>query len=218
MSDQWDDHGEADGLLDALLFAHTRRLRDAIGDALDVDSGLANLRPLREPVRQTGENSGGGESAAVRAAPARRTNIAGEGTAVERLVATLRHEKRQVAGLRERFQAVGPTGFSAVRSRHISNSLLTYGSYLGGLAEDFGSRRGSMDRDTVLHGLTTHQQRLGGIRVQFAGAAAGTDQQTQGEWKVLVLLVEERADVLLDLRGTIEWLFEDSDSLQEVNS
>ncbi|MER7467836.1 hypothetical protein [Streptomyces sp. NPDC097981] len=75
-----------------------------------------------------------------------------------------------------------------------------------------------MDRDTVLQSLSTHQEHLRDIRVQCAGAASGTNQRAQREWKILVLLVEERADILLDLYGTIEWLFENSDYLQEVNS
>lgn len=136
---------------------------------------------------------------------------------MERLVATLRYEKSQVIMVRERFHAVGPAEFGAVRSRRVANSLHYYSSYLGGLAGDFASQT-AMHRDTVLQSLSTHQERLKGIRLQCEGAAAGTDRRTQREWRILALLVEERADVLLDLYGTIEWLFENSDDRQEVNT
>ncbi|WP_329316101.1 hypothetical protein OG723_39115 [Streptomyces sp. NBC_01278] len=217
MSDQWDDHDAADDLLEALLFAHAGTLRNVIGDALDVDAGLTNVRSLRGPVRQTEETPVGGEPVEVRAEPASRTDTAGEGNAVEQLVATLRHEKRQVIMVRERLHAVGPAEFGAVHSRRVANSLRSYSSYLGGLARDFASQT-AMHRDTVLQSLSTHRERLRGIRLQCEGAATGTDRRTQREWRILVLLVEERADVLLDLYGTIEWLFENSDDRQEVNT
>ncbi len=216
MSDQQDYHGESDGLLDALLRAHAAKLHHVIRDALKVESGLANLRPLRESAHQAGENAGNGELVVGRAEPAGGTDTAGEGSAVGQLVSALRHEKRRVAGLRERFEAIGPATFGGSGYRRVSGRLRSYGSYLGGLADGFGSQT-VMDRDTVLQSLNTHREHLEAIRKQFAAAASGTDQPTQREWRLLVLLLEERADMLLELHGVIEWIFENSGSRQEVD-
>src|SRR5262245_3397288 len=123
MSDQWDGHDETDGLLDGLLSAHAAELRHVIGGALDADSGLANLRPLREPARRTGESS---QAPAAGTEPASRPGIAGEGNAVEQLVATLRLEKRQVTGLRERLKGTGRTALGSARYRRVSLDLLSY--------------------------------------------------------------------------------------------